>query len=1292
MTYLKPTPVDLEAIKTALDQCMANELPGLLREWAKVKTRQSRDQVFDQALLKLQEKVQRSLERVNKRRAGLPCPVYPAGLPVVERREDILTILEKHQVVILCGETGSGKTTQLPKLCLELGRGTKGKIGHTQPRRIAARSLSARIAEELKTVPGQQVGYKIRFQDRVSENTYIKVMTDGILLAETRSDPDLREYDTIIIDEAHERSLTIDFLLGYLRQLLPRRPDLKVIITSATIDPERFSRHFNNAPIFEVSGRSYPVEIRYRPVGSEENSEEREREQAIVDAVDELKRIGSGDILIFLPGERDIRETTEFLRKQVGSSYDVLPLYARLSSDQQNQIFKPHKKRRIVLATNVAETSLTVPGIHYVIDPGVARMSRYSYRTRVQRLPIEAVSQASANQRSGRCGRIAAGVCIRLYSEEDFDSRQAFTDPEIQRTDLAAVILQMLALSLGHIEDFPFIDPPDSRYVRDGYRLLAELGATDTENQLTQTGKALAHLPVHPRLGRMLLAANDYNCLAEVLIIAAALEVADPFERPLEFAAIADEKHAPFLDKTSDFMSYLKLWKVFQEQRKILSQNKLRKWCKENFIAYMRMRDWQDICRQLSGMMKANVDCRDAALSASYESIHRALLTGLLGQVAMLSEEKEYLAARNLKFRIFPGSSLKKATAKWVIAAELIETTRRYLRKVAQVQPEWIEAIGQPLLKHSYSEPHWHMHSARVMAFERVTLFGLPVVLRRKIHFGPLDKAVARSVFIRHALVQLEYRSREPFMQHNKSLLESLGALEAKSRRPDLLVQDNILYEYFNQLIPENIVSGATFEGWWKKQKSEDAQRLNLQREQIMLHEGAGISAQQYPDHIELHGVRLPLRYQFTPGQQADGVGVEVPAVALKQFTVEDFDWLVPGLLQEKVELLIKSLPKQWRRYFVPVPEFSRAFIASNTTHSETIISTLTKALEGNSSVTIPQSEWHPEKLPAYLSTYYYLMNSEGGCIAEGRNWLQLQDQYADHAKADFSAASTGSFIERQITRWDFGDLPETVSLTSAGVEIYGYPAVTLLAGELYLKLHENAVIANAAHREGVLKLFEWSLQRAYKDVRRGLHGMQKQCLQFSSLGQCDALRDDIMKAVLLAVFMKSESSVRTEAGFSQLLEAGRTQVSSSANEITQWSAAALEEYHALNRQLKKSLHPSMLRVAEDVRNQLNKLIYPGFVSNTPLHWLPHLARYLQAARLRLNKYSSKESQDRASSAIVDGFIQRYEKVTGMKENHPEFLEMRWWIEELRVSLFAQELKTSIKISAERLNKAWPKL
>ncbi|MCW8956805.1 MAG: ATP-dependent RNA helicase HrpA, partial [Gammaproteobacteria bacterium] len=906
----------LQQCRDLLDRCWLLDRQGFFRRIQKL----GKQKPAEQNVAKLLQAMQASVERVQQRSNNSPSLQYPEELPVSQKKDEIREAINKHQVVIVCGETGSGKTTQLPKICLQRGSGTRGLICHTQPRRLAARAVASRIAEELHTELGQQVGFKVRFTDQVSEQSYIKLVTDGILLAEIHHDPYLSQYDTIIVDEAHERSLNIDFLLGYLKRLLPKRPDLKLIITSATIDPERFSRHFNQAPIIMVSGRTYPVEVRYHPLHGEDDDErQKDLVQGISDAVDELSRLDRSDILVFLSGERDIREATQFLQKRQLPNTEILPLLARLSAAEQNRIFHTSSKRRIVLSTNVAETSLTVPGIKYVIDSGVARISRYSWNSKIQRLPVEKISQASANQRKGRCGRVSEGVCIRLYSEEDFNNRPEFTDPEIQRTNLASVILQMENMQLGHVENFPFIEPPDSRLVRDGYNLLFELGALDHKHQINQLGKQLARLPIEPRIGRMLLEASQESCLSEVLIIASALAVQDPRERPMDKAQAADEAQKSFQDNRSDFLGFLNLWQTYQQQKQQLTGNKLRKWCKEHYISWLRMREWLDTHRQIKHMLN-DLKLRFNSSEASYDSIHRALLTGLLGNLGFKDDNQQYLGARNRKFQIFPGSALFNKGPKWLMAAEIVETARVYARSVAKIDPLWVEQKARHLLKRSYTEPHWEKRNAQVAAFERTTLYGLIINPRRKINYGPIAPTESREIFIRSALVDGDFNCKEDFFLHNQQLAEELQTLEAKSRRQDILVDEMVLFEFYDQRIPENIYSGPQFFQWLK---TTDTENLKLTREQLMQHDAAGITGDQFPDFLEFNGARYPLEYHFDPSHNRDGITLITPMAGLNAISASRCEWLVPGMLHEKMVQLIRSLPKQLRKNFVPAPNFA---------------------------------------------------------------------------------------------------------------------------------------------------------------------------------------------------------------------------------------------------------------------------------------------------------------------------------------------------------------------------------
>jgi ATP-dependent helicase HrpA len=1282
-------PGDLQCLELALEDCLARDVPPLRKQLRTLLARQRRGQPVLRSLHRLQQAVGASRQQVGWRRAGLPVPAFPQGLPVVERRHDILRLIDTHQVLVLCGETGSGKTTQLPKLCLQLGRGTRGKIAHTQPRRLAARSLAARIAEELGCPLGTQVGYKVRFQDRVQDSSYVKVMTDGMLLAEIQSDRELREYDTLIIDEAHERSLNIDFLLGYVRRLLPLRPDLKVIITSATIDPQRFAAHFDNAPVIEVSGRTYPVEIRYRPLlGDDEDQRQRSRDQAIIDAVDELAAEGPGDVLVFLPGERAIREARERLRKHHPPQTEILPLYARLSAPQQNQIFKPHQGRRVVLSTNVAETSLTVPGIRYVVDTGLARTSRYNYRTKVQRLPIEPVSQASANQRAGRCGRVAAGVCIRLYSEEDFLSREAFTTAEIQRTNLAAVILQMATQGLGDVEAFPFIDTPDPRYIRDGYRLLYELGAVDSGQRVTPLGRKLARLPVDPRLGRMLLAGHDKGCLSELLVIVSVLETADPRERPLEQSQAADEKHAVFTDSRSDFLSYLNVWRAYAAQSRHLSQNKLRLWCRDHFISYTRMREWIDVHRQLQVQVH-DMGLSSNLLEADYRSIHEALLTGLLGNVACQGDPGEYLGARNLKFVLFPGSGLTKKKPKWVVAAELVETGRRYLRTAAAVEPQWLEPLAAHLVKRSYAEPHWEKKRAQVVALETVTLYGLPLVQRRRIDYGRIDPAVSRQVFIRHALVYGEWQTREAFATHNRRLLQDLGELEAKSRRRNLIADEEQLYAFFDARLPASVFDARSFLRWWKTMRQEQPELLHLQRAAVMQQPADAAIGDQFPDRIQVRGMQLPVSYRFSPGSDRDGLCVRVPLAALNQLHEDDFDWLVPGMLKEKCTLLIKSLPKPLRRHFVPAPAFADACLQGQDTSGGNLCAFLGSRLQRITGIHVPADAWRPELLPAHLSVAFELVDGHGHVLDGGRDLEGLKQRLGQRAEEDFSGLVDARCERRDLQDWDFGNLPEYVELERDGVRLRGYPALSVADGRVDLRLFDQAEAACEAHREGLLALFRKRTGALLRDLKRSFPDLEKQAILFSPLADPAVLQADLERAALQAAFLQDGSAIRDAAGFQQRLASGRAQLLVRAVEIGTWTCEALQAYQQLQRTLKAALSPPLLATVSDVRAQVDQLVYPGFVSATPLQWLPHLGRYLLAADRRLQQAPANLARDHQQALQVARYWQRYLEAIEGGSAASELVHFRWLIEELRVSVFAQSLGTVEKVSPQRLDRLW---
>ncbi len=1284
----------LAELRAELEVCSWRDRGELEKLFAAIARRLNDGKPADRLRTKLNALIAASRERRARRLAGRPVVTFPAELPVSQRRDEIAEAIAGHQVIVLCGETGSGKTTQLPKICLELGRGVDGLIGHTQPRRIAARAVAARISEELECELGQQVGYKVRFSDRTRPDSYIKLMTDGILLAETQGDPLLLAYDTLIIDEAHERSLNIDFLLGYLKRLLPRRPDLKLVITSATIDPELFARHFDDAPIITVSGRTYPVEVRYRPIaGEDEDERDRDLGQAILDAVDEVSRIDRfGDVLIFLPGEREIRETAEALRKHHPPGTEIVPLFARLSAAQQQQIFKPHQGQRIVLSTNVAETSLTVPGIRFVIDPGLARISRYSYRTKVQRLPIEKIAQSSANQRAGRCGRISAGVCIRLYSEEDFINRAQFTEPEILRTNLAAVILQMKSLRLGDIEAFPFVEAPDSRYIRDGMRVLEELGAVDAKGHLTEIGTRLAHLPIDPCIGRMLLGSSSEGSLQEMLVIGAALSIQDPRERPLDARQKADASHLEWRDERSDFLSYLNLWRWFEEQRRHLTQSKLRRLCRERFLSYVRMREWRDIHQQLHHHA-IELGMRPNQQQADYAAIHRALLSGVLGGIAMKSEKNEYQGARGIKLMLWPGSGLFNRGPKWIAAAELVETTRLYARTLAQIEPEWVEPLAGNLVKRSYFEPHWEKRPAQVAAYEQISLYGLVLVTKRRVNYGPLDPGLSRELFIRHALVQGEYNSAAPFHHHNRQLIEEITAMEHRERRRDILIDEQEMYSFFDALLPVGIYSGKSFESWRKQAEQENPRLLFLDKSDLMRRPEEA-SEREFPALLEVaEGLRLPLSYHFDPGHGCDGVTLIVPAAALNQLDPRRLEWLVPGLLQEKVTALIRALPKSLRRNFVPAPDFALACLNSVERGQGDLRDALGSQLKRMTGVEVPSDAWECAALPDHLRLNYRVIDSHGKPLAEGRDLAELRRNLDTQAQVHFESLPESNWERSGIERWDFGELPERIEITHHGVTLNAFPALVDEGDSVAIQLIDAPARAAQLHHAGLRRLILLSLPQQARYLRKNLPGFDRIAMNYRGIGTTDSLREDLTRAIVDETFLRGATAVRDQRTFTRVLEAGRGRMMEVADEICGIVAEILTAYRIIDKRLKGSMSPLWIEAAREIRNQLDHLIHPDFISRTPVCWLRELPRYLRAIGLRLEKLPGNLTRDRRNAAEVERFwtlyCDRHEK-NGRKGAANDALErFRWLIEELRVSLFAQELGTSRPVSCERLQKLW---
>jgi len=1245
----------------------------------------------------LQAKLEESVDARKGRVDSIPDLEYPGDLPVAEKKEEILQAILKHQVVIVCGETGSGKTTQLPKICLEAGRGMAGYIGHTQPRRIAARSVANRIAEELKQPMGKAVGYKVRFHDHTNPDSLIKLMTDGILLAETQNDRFLDQYDTLIIDEAHERSLNIDFLLGYMKWLLPRRPDFKLIVTSATIDPERFSRHFDNAPIINVSGRTYPVEIRYRPIelAEEEDETSDELQRGILAAVDELHRETRGDILIFLIGERDIRETAESLRKHHPEDCEILPLYARLSAAEQEQIFRPAKKRRIILSTNVAETSLTVPGIRAVIDAGHARISRYSHRSKLQRLPIENISQASANQRAGRCGRIGPGICIRLYSEADFLRRPEFTEPEILRTNLAAVILQMKALGLGDLGDFPFLEPPDERMVRDGVRTLQEINAMDDKRRLTEIGKKLYKLPVDPRLARILIAASEENSLTEVAIIVSALSLQDPRERPSDKAQAADQKHAPFKDENSDFLSYLKLWAHFQEQKKHLSNSKLRQYCQKNFISYLRMREWEDIHQQIMQVAKGELALRFNMAPSEYGEIHRPLLTGLLSHVSFKQEGSEYLGARGLKCQIWPGSALFKPRPKWIMSAEQVETTKVFARTVAKIEPEWIEQCGAHLVKRTYHDPHWEKKAGRAGILEKVTLFSLTIANGRRVPLENVDPVMARDLFIRHALVQMEYDSKAPFFIHNRELLAEADYLQQKGRRVDLVADEEWIYKFYNEKIPEEVVSGVTFEVWRKKAEKGNPNFLKMTRQDITRKEEEGLDNKNFPDELKVGAIQISLEYRFEPGHEDDGVTAIIPLHLLNQLNPEPFAWLVPGLLQEKLVALIKNLPKQTRKHFVPAPDYAAKALPQLDFGQGKLTTQLSAALRRIEGFTIPEKEWSEEGIPTHLRMNFALVDDAKVVIARSRDLNQLKQRHESAAVENFQELAQEEFSMTGHKSWEFGDLQDRYQ----SGQVHGFVGLVDEGETVGLRVFDTQEKAAASQERGLVRLFRLAMAKELKYLRRNLpiaagaelayRQLPKHPFLYPEYLPGRDLREDVLDRIMAALYLDGHRDIRTPAAFEQRLEECRREVVPVGNANAKLSDEILNLYNDCLRKLKSRNDPA----AQDMKAQLELLVYAGFIAATPYPQLKEFPRYLKAIQYRMDKSLQDPGRDNRLFAEIAPNLKKYwDRVKSGKEKLlPEKDAFRWMLEELRVSLFAQALKTPYPVSAKRLDEAWLK-
>ncbi|MFE0473413.1 ATP-dependent RNA helicase HrpA [Streptomyces sp. NPDC058947] len=1262
-------------------------------------------------LAEIEAEIAKGEERMAGRRARMPEVTYPEQLPVSQKKDDIAAAIRDHQVVIVAGETGSGKTTQIPKICMELGRGVRGMIGHTQPRRIAARTVAERVAEELNTPLGETVGWKVRFTDQVDpEATFVKLMTDGILLAEIQTDRELRAYDTIIIDEAHERSLNIDFLLGYLAQLLPRRPDLKVVITSATIDPERFSRHFGDAPIIEVSGRTYPVEVRYRPL-LEEDGDDADRDQitAIIDAVEELQKEGQGDILVFLSGEREIRDTADALTRKNYRFTEILPLYARLSHAEQHRVFQPHTGRRIVLATNVAETSLTVPGIKYVIDPGFARISRYSHRTKVQRLPIEPVSQASANQRKGRCGRTSDGICIRLYSEDDFNARPEFTDAEILRTNLASVILQMTAAGLGDIEKFPFIDPPDHRNIRDGVQLLQELGALDPaqkdpRKRLTDTGRKLAQLPVDPRLARMVLEADKNGCVREVMVIAAALSIQDPRERPADKQTQADQQHARFKDETSDFLAYLNLWRYLREQQKERGSSSFRRMCKQEYLNFLRIREWQDIYTQLRTVAKQmgihlNED------DAPADRIHVSLLAGLLSHVGMKDVKEgaknEYLGARNAKFAIFPGSALFKKPPRFVMSAELVETSRLWARVNAKIEPEWVEPLAPHLIKRTYSEPHWEKDQAAVMAYEKVTLYGVPIVAQRKVNYGRIDPEISRELFIRNALVEGDWRTHHKFFSDNRRLLTEVEELEHRARRRDILVDDETLFDFYDRRIPEHVVSGAHFDSWWKRKRHEQPDFLDFEREMLINEKAGEVTKADYPDSWRQGDLKFRVTYQFEPGADADGVTVHIPLQVLNQVTDEGFDWQIPGLREELVTELIRSLPKPIRRNYVPAPNYAKAFLDRAVPLQEPLTTTMARELRLMVGVPFDAEDFDWDKVPEHLKITFRIVDERRRKLAEDKDLEALKLKLKPKARKALSQAAAataeregGESLERTgLTDWTIGTLTRVFETRRAGQPVKAYPALVDDGDTVSVRLFDTEAEQAEAMWKGTRRLILRNIPvNPAKFASDKLTNAQKLALSSNPHGSVQALFDDCAMAAADKLIGDFGGPVWDEESYRKLYDKVRAEIVDTTVRTVGQVQQVLAAWQACERRLKAVRSPALLPNLQDVRKQLDALVKPGFVTEAGVRRMPDLMRYLVAADRRLQQMPTNVQRDTT----------RMEKVREMQDEYAWLLEqmpqgrpvprqvqdVRWMLEELRVSYFAHALGTAYPVSDKRIVKA----
>ena len=1284
------TPSPLEALRARLPELMPRDAHRLRRRLDSARRARNRDQIVAQ----IATDIDAALLRVERRRESVPKIEYPAELPVSKLKDEIGEAIAANQVVIVAGETGSGKTTQLPKICLELGRGILGQIGHTQPRRLAARTVADRIASELKTELGETVGYKVRFTDQSGQDTLVKLMTDGILLAEIQTDRMLRQYDTLIIDEAHERSLNIDFILGYLKQLLPQRPDLKVIITSATIDPERFSKHFDDAPIVEVSGRTYPVEVRYRPIIDPDEPEadpDRDQTQGILDAVGELCAEGPGDILVFLSGEREIRDTADALNRADLRNTEVLPLYARLSAADQHRVFQRHTGRRVVLATNVAETSLTVPGIKYVVDPGTARISRYSHRTKVQRLPIEPVSQASANQRKGRCGRTSDGICIRLYTEDDFDARPEFTDPEILRTNLASVILQMTSLGLGDMAAFPFVEPPDRRQVADGIGLLQELGAFELAGDgrtLTDIGRKLAQLPVDPRMGRMVLEAARNGCVREVMIITAGLSIQDPRERPAEKQQAADAQHARFADPTSDFLAYLKLWDYLSEQQKALSTNQFRRLCRNEYLNYLRVREWQDIFSQLRQLAKP-LDIALNTTPADPQHVHTSLIAGLLSHIGLKDPAKgDYLGARSARFGIFPGSALFKKQPRWVMSAELVETSRLWARVNARIEPEWVEPLAAHVVKRNYSEPHWERKQGAVMATEKVTLYGVPLVTDRRVNYGKIDPELCRAMFIRHALVEGDWQTQHKFFAENRALLEEVEDLENRARRRDILVDDQTLFEFYDERVPADVVSVRHFDSWWKKARHSDPDLLSFEKSMLINETAGGVRESDYPDSWTQGTQVFKLTYQFEPGADADGVTVHIPLPVLNQVTPDGFDWQVPGLREELATQLIKSLPKALRRNFVPAPDTAKYVLSRVSPSDGPLLHVLADELESLRGVAVPDDAWDIAAVPDHLRMTFRVVDERGKKVAEGKDIEELKRNLAPKVRATISKAAN-SIEKAGLTKPAFGELPKVFESKQRGHDVKAYPALVDEGDSVAVRMLDTPAQQEHAMWAGTRRMLRLNLNSPMKFITRSLSNSSKLVLNRNPHGSVAALLEDCVDCAVDSLMAAAGGPSWDEASFAVLLEKVRAGLHPAVLDVLTEVERILRAAIDVENTLADTRGPA--ESLADIRAQLKGLVYPGFVTATGADRLRHVVRYLRGIGRRLEKLPTEPTRDLQRTADVAWITGEYRSALAALPpgtSSPALNEVRWMIEELRVSFFAQTLGTAHPVSLKRVTRA----